>query len=113
MLKQRSNVSVSSSQSSHGIFSIALSQLLKIESSPRTSSMQIRGWSSACQSHPSRAFNCGGKWPSWQSGLEESKAMVGWHWHVFALHLEAHFSSILDSGIHVVRTAILLAICSP
>ena len=30
-----------------------------------------------------------------ESGREESKEMVGWHWHVFALLLEAHYSSIL------------------
>ena len=55
-----------------------------------------------------------------ESGWEESKEMVGWHWHVFALHFEACYSSILvtntthhlptyarvmDSERHVIRTA--------
>jgi hypothetical protein len=44
-----------------------------------------------------------------ESGRKGLRRWAGWHWHVFALHLEAHYSYILcvqrKMEIHVVRTA--------
>ncbi len=96
-----SNLSVPLSQSSHGSFSIAPPQLLEFELGPR---VRLRWKVGVVRANHILTRLAGANGTSavagkavckTRSGREGSKEVVGWHWHVFALHLEAHYSSIL------------------